>query len=39
MEYVAETEGLGLPEIYRFGVKLEAFNVNTGLLCILFKKK
>lgn len=31
MQYVQRTKELGLPEIYRFGVELEAFNVNTGL--------
>ncbi len=31
MQYVEGTKELGLPEIYRFGIELEAFNVNTGL--------
>lgn len=31
MRYVRGTEELNLPERYRFGVELEAFNVNTGL--------
>lgn len=31
MQYVQGTKELGLPDMYRFGVELEAFNVTTGL--------
>ena len=30
MKYSRGTSKIGLPELYRFGVELEAFNVNTG---------
>lgn len=31
MKYSKGTNRIGLPDIYRFGVELEAFNVNTGI--------
>lgn len=31
MKYSKGTKKIGLPELYRFGVELEAFNVHTGL--------